>query len=138
MADVIERKSKPTVLVVDDDSSVRQSICRVLAAEPLQVVAARDVKDALDHIERNTPDLVITDLHMGTLSGWDLIIHLEDRYPRLPIFVITALPLQYAGKATRNLPVVFQKPLDLDRLLAAIRRQLGAPGPSDSSSHAPS
>jgi DNA-binding NtrC family response regulator len=122
------QKSKPTVLVVDDDSSVRHSIGRVLTTEALHVVMARGVKDALDHILRNPPDLVMTDLCMVPLSGWDLIMHLKNSFPALPIFVISALPLESAGKAGRAAAEFFQKPLDLDLLLVAIRRHLGTSG----------
>jgi DNA-binding NtrC family response regulator len=126
------RKPGPTILLVDDDAAVRNSVSRVLISEALQVVTARGVKDALEQIFRNTPDLVVTDLCMAPLTGWDLITHLEDRYPAVPIFVITALPLQSAGDANRVASAFFQKPLDLDALLAAIRRQLDVPGSGQS------
>jgi len=128
-------KSKPTVLLVDDDSSVRLSISRVLGTEGLQVVAARGVKDALECIARNIPDLVVTDLCMAPLSGWDLIVYLESRFPALPIFVVTALPpVKSARGAGNGADAFFQKPLNLDVLLAAIRNQLGLPGTNQSSS----
>jgi two-component system response regulator GlrR len=128
------RKPKPTVLLVDDDSSVRNGISRVLVAEGLRVVAARGVKDALEHIARNTPDLVITDLCMAPLSGWDLIVHLESHFPALPIFVVTALPpVKSAGGVSHGADAFFQKPLNLDVLLAAIGNQLGLSGTKQSS-----
>ena len=127
-------KSGPTVLLVDDDSSVRDSVCRVLASEGLQVVPARGVKDALDYLALKTPDLVITDLRMALLSGWDLIAHLRDHYHSLPIVVITALPAESAGGASETADAFFQKPLDLDALLAAIQRALNWSRPSQRAS----
>jgi DNA-binding NtrC family response regulator len=122
-------KSEPAVLLVDDDSSVRKGISRVLIAEGLQVVTARCVKDALECISREIPDLVITDLCMAPLSGWDLMVHLNSRYPALPVFVVTALPpAQSAGGADHVADAFFQKPLNLEALLAAIRTQFGMPG----------
>ena len=126
-------KPGPTVLLVDDDSSVRNSVCRVLTAEGLQVVPARGVKDALDYLARNTPDLVITDLCMALLSGWDLIAHLSDHHPALPIVVISALPVQSAIGADQVATAFFQKPLDLDALLGAIHRELDWSRPSPGS-----
>ena len=119
---------RPTILLVDDDAAVRDSVARVLTAESMHVVAARGAKDALEHIFRNTPDLVVTDLCMAPLTGWDLIVHLRDRFPALPIFVVSALPQHTAGVARCDAEAFFQKPLDLDALLAAIRRQLAAVG----------
>lgn len=114
----------PSVLLVDDDSSVRAAISRVLATEALEVNTARGVKDALEQIHRHVPDLVITDLRMAPLSGWDLIAYLKLRYPRLPIFVITAQRPLFAGDAEGSSDALFQKPLDFDALLAAIRQRL--------------
>jgi DNA-binding NtrC family response regulator len=128
------RKPKPTVLLVDDDSSVCNSICRVLSTEALQVVTAHSVKDGLSHISRNIPDLVMTDLCMAPLTGWDFILHLKYHYPALPVFVITALARQTAGGVDRVATAFFQKPLDLETLLTAIRRQLVEPGNSQNSS----
>jgi DNA-binding NtrC family response regulator len=127
-------KPGPTVLLVDDDSSVRNSVCRVLTAEGLRVVPARGVKDALDYLARNTPDLVITDLCMALLSGWDLIAHLGDHHPALPIVVISALPVRSAIGADRVATAFFQKPLDLEALLVAIQRELNWSRPSERSS----
>ena len=117
-------KPVPTVLLIDDDPSVRASVCRVLGAEAMQVIAARGVKDALEYIFRYVPDLVVTDMCMAPLSGWDLIAYLKDQYPALPVFVISALPLPFAGDGMERIGAYFQKPLDLDQLVAAIRRQI--------------
>lgn len=120
----VNGKGKPTVLLVDDDFSVCKSVCRVLSAEALQVVTANGVKDALNHIFRNTPNLVLTDLCMAPLTGWDFIFHLKNNYPTLPIFVVTALSRRAAGGVDGIATAFFQKPLDFDALLAAIRLQL--------------
>jgi DNA-binding NtrC family response regulator len=123
-----KEKSRPTILLVDDDSSVRNGICRVLSAEALNVAPARGVKDALNHISWNTPDLVLTDLCMAPLTGRDLIIHLGNNYPTLPIFVITALAKQSLGGVDRAVCGFFRKPLDFDMLLRAIWHRLGQRG----------
>jgi len=122
--------------LVDDDFSVCDSIRRVLSTEPLQVVTAHSVKDGLGHISRNIPDLIMTDLCMAPLTGWDFILHLKHHYPVLPIFVITALPRKTAGGVDRIASAFFQKPLDFDTLLTAIRRQLLEFGTSRNSSPA--
>lgn len=127
-------KAAPTVLLVDDDASVRSSVSRVLLAEGLQVVPARGVKDALDYLGLHTPDLVITDLCMTLLSGWDLLAHLGDHYPALPIVVITALPVRSAAGADEVADAFLQKPLDLDQLLGAIQRELNWSLPSQRAS----
>ena len=121
--------SCPTILLIDDDRSVRESFGRVLASDGLQVITASGGRDALDCLSEILPTLIITDLCMGPLTGWDLILHLQNHQPNLPVFVITALPPNLTGGADRMATAYFQKPLDLDALLAAIHRSLRDPSP---------
>ena len=72
---------------------------------------------------------MITDLCMIGVNGWDLLFHEKLQRPNLPIFVITALPLTSVGGADRFATDFFQKPLDLDNFVAAIRRRLHAAQP---------
>ena len=128
------RSSMPTVLLVDNDSAVRESLSGVLAAERLKVVTAGGGKAALECLQEHMPDLVITDLLMVPLTGWDLMLHLQGRHPGLPIFVITALPPQATGGADRRAARFFQKPVDIDALVMAIHRQFDASDPDKTES----
>jgi DNA-binding NtrC family response regulator len=114
----------PTILIVDDDGAVRESIARVLTLESYHVRVARSVKDALEHLSAITPDLVLTDLCMVPLTGWDLIVHLRNRLPHIPVLVLTALPLPLVGECTDAIAEAFRKPVDLELLVTNIRRQL--------------
>jgi two-component system response regulator GlrR len=114
------------ILLVDDDPSVLKSLGRVLATEGWRVVTAANGEEALERLAEQKPDLMITDLRMGDVSGWDLLFHENMQRPNLPIFVITALPSPAVGGADHFAAEFFQKPLDLDTLVTAIRRRLGA------------
>jgi two-component system response regulator GlrR len=116
----------PVILLVDDDPSVLKSLGRVLATEGWQVVTAANGEQALARLAEREPDLMITDLRMGDVSGWDLLFHENMQRPNLPIFVITALPPTAVGGADNLAAEFFEKPLDLDKLVAAIRRRLDA------------
>lgn len=117
------------ILLIDDDPSVRESLQRVLTTEGLHVIAAAGGRDALEYLSEKRPALIITDLCMAPLTGWDLMLHLGNHHPELPIFVVTALPPRSTGGADLIAAKFFQKPIDLDALLAAIRRQLGSAEP---------
>ena len=119
------RDSFSTVLLVDDDPGVRASLQRVLAREGLNVITAADGDEALWSIEQYEPDLVITDLRMAATDGWDVLARENRLRPQLPIFVITALPPRESCGADQAADEFFQKPLDLDALIAAIHRHLG-------------
>ena len=75
------------------------------------------------------PDLVITDLLMVPLTGWDLMLHVQGRHPGLPVLVITALPPKAAGGADRMATRFFQKPVDIEALITAIHCLLDASDP---------
>jgi two-component system response regulator GlrR len=115
-----------TILLVDDDPAVLKSLGRVLATEGWRVVTAANGEKALERLAERQPDLIITDLRMAGISGWDLLFHENMQRPNLPIFVITALPPAAVGGADHFAAEFFQKPLDLDALVTAIHRRLDA------------
>lgn len=114
-----------TILLVDDDPAVRAGLGRVLATKGWRIVSAANGEEALERLAEQQPDLMITDLRMAEVSGWDLLFHENMQRPNLPIFVITALPPPVAGGADHFATAFFPKPLDLDALVAAIHRCLG-------------
>jgi len=115
------------MLLVDDDPAVLEGLRRVFQSEGWKVISAAGGEEALEYLQTHQPDLMITDLSMATVSGWDLLFHENLQRPELPIFVITALPLTSIGGADRFAHEFFQKPIDLDALLSAVRRYIGAP-----------
>jgi DNA-binding response OmpR family regulator len=117
--------ASPTILLIDDDHAVRESLGRVLAAEAFEIVTAAGGKDALESMQARKPDLIIMDLRMAPLTGWDLLLHVRGRHPAMPIFVVTAVPAKSAGGADRMATRFFQKPVDIDALIMAIRGHLG-------------
>ena len=131
-----QRKDRPqdsTILLVDDDRAVRESLGRVLATEGWRVVSAASGEEALEQLALRQPDLMITDLRMADVSGWDLLFHEQMQRPDLPVFVITALPLPEVGGADAFAAEFFSKPLDLEALLAAVRHRLDVPQPASPS-----
>jgi DNA-binding response OmpR family regulator len=120
----------PLILLIDDDASVRESICRVLVGQKISVIAAASGEEASRLIAQHEPDLIITDLLMAAVDGWDLLVRENRLRPHLPIFVITALPAKETCGADQFATEFFQKPLELESLLAAIRRHLGRPDPA--------
>jgi two-component system, response regulator, stage 0 sporulation protein F len=122
----VSDRIRGSILLVDDDSAVREGLRRVLATEGWQVVAAKNGEEALEYLQEHEPDLIITDLCMAEVSGWDLLFHEKIQRPHLPIFVITALSHQETNGAAHFAMKFFQKPIDLDALLAAVRCCLAA------------
>ncbi len=73
--------SKPQVLVVDDDPSVRDSVARLLMSAGYDVAAAEDGLEALSQLNKAMPDIIVSDLNMPRMSGFDLLAVVRRCFP---------------------------------------------------------
>jgi CheY-like chemotaxis protein len=81
----------PTVLVVDDSMTDRRLAGGLLTKLPgWEVRYATDGRDALEQIELHLPDLVVTDLNMPEINGLELVKHIREQYPLVPVILMTA------------------------------------------------
>lgn len=80
---------RPRLLVVDDDAAIREVAAAMLAEEGYRVMTAEDGVEALELVAVSPPDLVITDLRMPRMSGYELLKVLRAQFPRLPVIAIS-------------------------------------------------
>lgn len=109
---------RTSILVVDDDEAIRQVIAEVLREEGYDVVCAENGAQALVELGKpDRPDLVLLDLMMPVMSGWEVLEHLEarDKLAEVPIVVVSAMT---APGVCEHLA----KPIDLDDLLSTVGR----------------
>lgn len=78
-------RSKTRILVVDDDESVREVICLILEQEGYEVFTANDGFDALLHLKHETPDVIVSDLNMPQMSGFELLSVVRRRFPKVMV-----------------------------------------------------
>lgn len=85
--------SKATILVVDDEANNRNVMVAQLASEGYELVTAGSGEEALELIDRRMPDLILLDVMMPGISGFDLaeILKSEERTAGVPIIMLTAL-----------------------------------------------
>ena len=85
--------STRSVMIVDDSESIRKFLVFALRAQGFTVVAARDGMDALEKLSQNKVDLVITDLNMPNMDGFEFLKALrEDReYSEVPVIILSSL-----------------------------------------------
>jgi chemosensory pili system protein ChpA (sensor histidine kinase/response regulator) len=117
-------RTQNIVMVVDDSLTVRRVTQRLLAREGYQVVLAKDGVDALEHLQSVTPDVMLVDIEMPRMDGFDLTrnVRSDERTRHIPIIMITS---RTAGKH-RNYALelgvneYLGKPYQEDQLLGLI------------------
>jgi chemosensory pili system protein ChpA (sensor histidine kinase/response regulator) len=85
-------RTQHIVMVVDDSLTVRRVTQRLLSREGYQVVLAKDGVDALEHLQAITPDVMLVDIEMPRMDGFDLTRNVRDdeRTAQIPIIMITS------------------------------------------------
>jgi signal transduction histidine kinase len=118
------------VLVVDDEAEVRQALVDILEMGGYQPVECADGHAALRALETDTFDLVLTDLGMPGLGGWDVARAVKRRRPNTPVGLVTgwADSIDAADAARRGVDVVLSKPFEIRDLQEALARLLGTAG----------
>src|SRR5579859_1909049 len=80
---------KRHILVVDDESSIRQTTSMLLRQAGYDVSTAEDGFDALLQLKRFTPDVIISDLSMPKMSGFEFLSVVRRRFPEIPVVAIS-------------------------------------------------
>lgn len=113
-----------SVWVVDDDRSIRWVLEKALQQEGMSPQTFDSATSLLSRLEREQPDVIISDIRMPGPSGLDLLAQLRERFPRLPVIIMTAhsdldsAVASYQGGAFEYLP----KPFDVDEAIALVKR----------------
>ena len=81
--------STATILFVDDDPAMREVVALILNEEGYDVSTASDGLDALAQMRSLTPDLIISDLHMPRMSGFEFLSVVRRRFPAVPVIAIS-------------------------------------------------
>ena len=116
---------KTRVLLVDDDPGVAAAVGDMLSSEGYDVVYARNGREAVDDFPTHGQiGLVLLDLCMPEMGGWDTFERLTAIDPLLPIIVITARPDQKQLAEAAGVGALMEKPLNIPRLLAIMRTLL--------------
>lgn len=122
-----------TILVVDDDDPVRVMLARLLRTQGYDVRQAANAAEARTILDEGRPDLVISDIVMPGESGIELRRGILDRWPGLPVILISGYsaegPAEFAARTPDTIFV--QKPFAADQFLALVQQTLtGASSPS--------
>jgi len=115
---------KPTVLVIDDESGILDTLRILLKKEGFEPTAAQGGKAGLDQLRAGPFDIVLTDVRMPQVSGLDILQAAREQDPVTPVILMTAqASLQTAiGAVNAGAFYYIQKPFANDELIAILRR----------------
>lgn len=116
-----------TILIVDDDEDVRESITYALSEEGYNAIPAADEAWALNYLDEQQVDLVITALKVPTIDGMKLLDMAKERYPEVDVIVMAnATNVEMAVEAMKAGAYDLQtKPINIDRLKTSVGELLG-------------
>jgi len=116
------------VLVVDDESRVRRFTTRLLTGKGYEAVEAADGREAMVRLCEHSPDLVLLDLYMPFMNGWQFRAEQQrlpdKRLAAIPVLLVTGAGGAVDDAATLKAVGLVQKPFHSERLLDAVKKAL--------------
>ncbi len=115
-----------TILVVDDEKAIRESLKMILEYEHYDVVFAENGEKALQQLDHLHPDVILLDVKMAGMDGIETLTKIRQEHEKLPVIMISGHgTIETAVEATKLGAFDFlPKPLDRDKLLVTIRNAL--------------
>lgn len=123
-----EKRKNALILIVDDSVSSRAVTQRFLERHHFQAITAKDGLDALQQLENQNPDLILLDIDMPRMDGFEFTLALkkDKNLKNIPIIVITSRITEHKKRATElKLPYLVEKPYQEHELLTIIHKILG-------------
>jgi CheY-like chemotaxis protein len=115
---------KRTILIVDDDASVRGALQRLLEGAGYRVVVARSRAQALDSFDSAQVDLVVMDVNLGEDDGWETFERMAEIDNSIPTVIATAEFGQHKRAIAAGAEALIEKPMDVAAFLETIEELL--------------
>lgn len=111
---------KLVVLLVEDDHDVRDAITEALTVDGYRVLAVHDGQEALALLAQLRPHLILLDLMLPMVSGWEVLAEISSNraLADIPVVVVSA----YADRAPLKVTHILRKPIGIDELRETVRR----------------
>lgn len=120
------KNSNFSILIADDEPSMRVNIVELLADEGYSIIEASNGAEAIKMVNKNKPSLVLLDMKMPELSGLEALKHMKESHPQMPIIIFTAFGTNERPIEAMKLGAFdyLEKPFDIDELLLTINKAL--------------
>jgi two-component system sensor histidine kinase RpfC len=129
---------RPWRLLLCDDSPVeRLALAHCLRRAHYEVDEAADGQSALHHLKHRPVDLLVLDLHMPGLDGFDVLRYLQEHRPGLPVILLSGMPVDQIQHRMHELkkhelPTLLIKPIDVGQFLDLVEMQFAGDLPDAS------
>ena len=129
---------KPLILVIEDEEDMLLGLQHNLEYEGYEVMSATGGREALQKVERLTPDLVLLDVMLPELNGFEVLRELQATHPRLPVILLTSKSLEADRLQGFRLGAddYVTKPFSVQELLARVQAVLRRAQPASESAPA--
>lgn len=122
----MEKKMFPSILIVDDEPTIQQSLRGILSDEGFEMSIASNGYEALQIIQAESPDLVLLDIWMPGIDGIETLKEIKRENPNIQVIIITGHgTIETAVKATKlGAFDLIEKPLSIDKVIVSISNAL--------------
>ena len=116
----------PKVWIADDDEAIRMVLEEGLKSANLEIVTFADAESLIDALNNDKPDLIISDIKMPGMHGYDLLKHIKNNYEKLPVIIMTAFTDMQAAIDSygRGAFEYIPKPFDLEEAIIIVKKAL--------------
>ncbi len=116
----------PSILIVDDEPSILQSLGGLLSDEGFEIITAQNGYEAMKIVEEESPDLVLLDIWMSGIDGIETLKQIKKDNPNIQVIIVTGHgTIETAVQATKlGAFDLFEKPLSIDKVILGINNAL--------------
>lgn len=123
------------VLVIEDDADLRELLSVMIESMGVEVESASNGKEALERMATKRPGMILLDMRMPVMDGWQFVREVDRRGgPRPPIVVVTAAPNPAERASEVHAEAWLSKPFDRDTLVGLVDRFVRSPQSNSSAS----
>ncbi len=118
----VKKVASASILVIDDEDSVRDILFRMLKTKGHQVVVACDGEEGIEKFKNERFDLVFTDLGLPKMSGWEVGKTIKELNPKVPIAMITGwgMELNKEKMSESGIDLIISKPFNFDQIIQLV------------------
>jgi CheY-like chemotaxis protein len=127
---MIKKGKEGRILVIDDEEPVRKVLSKILSQVNHQVKVTRNGEEGIQLVKEKEFDIVLTDLGMPGISGWEVCKIVKKMYPHLPVGMITGWGMELDQEKVEETGVDFvvSKPFDFNQILQVVAETMELKG----------